>query len=52
VAAELKASHGVESKLIAGGGGIFEVRGDGKVYFAKSETGRFPTPGEVSRRLD
>jgi selT/selW/selH-like putative selenoprotein len=30
-----------------GSGGIFEVVLDGAILFSKSETGRFPEPGEV-----
>ena len=37
----------VESELIAGGGGIFDVIVDGKKVYSKFETGRFPEPGEV-----
>jgi selenoprotein W-related protein len=48
LADELKKTLGVEAKLIAGSGGIFEVISDGKKVFAKAETGRFPTEGEVT----
>jgi selT/selW/selH-like putative selenoprotein len=37
----------VESELIAGGVGIFDVLVDGKRVYSKFETGRFPEPGEV-----
>lgn len=45
--AVLKKKFGVEAKLIAGGGGIFEVTLDGKVVFDKFSTGRFPEEQEV-----
>ena len=37
----------VESELIAGSGGIFDVIVDGKKIYSKFETGRFPEKGEV-----
>jgi selT/selW/selH-like putative selenoprotein len=45
--AVLKKKFGVEAKLIAGGGGIFEVTLDGKVVFDKFSAGRFPKEQEV-----
>jgi selT/selW/selH-like putative selenoprotein len=47
LAAELKKQMGVESKLIAGGGGVFEVSADGKVIFSKKSVGRFPEVQEI-----
>ena len=47
MADEIKASLGVETKLIAGSGGIFDVVVDGKTVYTKSKTGRFPNPGET-----
>jgi len=38
-------------KLIAGSGGVFDVRIDGRLVFSKHETGRFPDPGEIVRLL-
>ncbi len=51
MAAELKESHGVEAELIAGGGGVFEIKADGQLIYAKAETGRFPKPGEAASLL-
>jgi len=51
VAAELKKSHGVESKLIAGAGGVFDVKVDGQIVYTKAATGRFPKPGEASAAI-
>ena len=47
MAEELKKEFSVESKLIEGSGGIFDVVVDGTKVYAKSETGRHPNPGEV-----
>ena len=43
----MKKKFGVEAKLIAGGGGIFEVTLDGQVVFDKDSVGRFPEEQEV-----
>lgn len=51
MADELKQSLGVDSKLIAGSGGVFEVTVDGKLVFSKKEAGRFPEPGEIAGLL-
>lgn len=37
----------MESELVAGHGGIFDVSVDGRMVFSKRETGRFPDEGEV-----
>jgi selT/selW/selH-like putative selenoprotein len=42
---------GYEVQMIEGGGGIFDVKVDGKLVFSKHETGRFPNPGEVPKLL-
>jgi len=47
LAAELKKRLGVESNLIAGGGGVFEVSTNGKMIFSKKSEGRFPDPEEI-----
>jgi selenoprotein W-related protein len=47
LAAELKQHLGLESELVAGHGGVFEVTVDGKVIFSKKSVGRFPEPGEI-----
>jgi selenoprotein W-related protein len=43
----LKQALSVESELIAGGGGVFEITVDGKNVFSKKALGRFPGDGEV-----
>lgn len=47
MAAAIKAEHGVDAQLIEGGGGIFDVKADGKLVYSKDETGRFPENQEV-----
>jgi selT/selW/selH-like putative selenoprotein len=42
----------VQPELIAGGGGIFDVKADGKLIFSKHETGRFPEHDEVLTALE
>lgn len=51
MAAELKASHGLEATLVEGRGGVFVVRKDGHVLYDKAATGRFPHPDEVGKLL-
>ena len=50
--AALKKKFGVEAKLIADGGGIFEVSLDGKVVFDKFSVGRFPEDQEVIDKIE
>ena len=47
LAAAIKSKHGVEIQMIEGGGGIFDVKADGKLVYSKHETGRFPEHSEV-----
>ncbi len=51
MADEIKKQVGAESELIAGGGGIFDVKVDGKLIYSKKKTGRFPEPDEVIDQL-
>jgi len=52
LAAELKEALGVEAELVAGGGGVFDVRVDGEVVYCKFDEGdRHPNPGEVLGRI-
>jgi len=48
---ELKKTFGdrIETALIAGSGGVFEIELDGRQIFSKKQSGRFPDPGEVER---
>jgi selenoprotein W-related protein len=47
LAAELLEELGVRSDLVASGGGVFEVKVDGKLLYSKQSLGRFPEDGEV-----
>ena len=47
MADELREAFEVESELIRGSGGVFEVIANAKVVFAKAKLGRFPNKGEV-----
>lgn len=52
--AELRASRPEASvRLVAGSGGVFEVRCDGRLIFSKKETPerRFPVEGEIARLI-
>ncbi|GAB4344674.1 MAG: hypothetical protein Kow0089_21380 [Desulfobulbaceae bacterium] len=40
---------GVDVRLIAGSGGVFEVRMNGRLIFSKKQSGRFPEDGEIVR---
>ena len=47
MAAELKKQLGVDSTLIPGGGGVFDVSADGKLIFSKKKEGRYPDAKEI-----
>ena len=49
LAAELKDSYGVDSELVSGKRGDFEVTVNGEKVFSKQILSRFPEPGEVSK---
>ncbi len=49
--AELQEGLGEKPKLIEGGGGIFDVKVDGKLVYSKHQTGRFPNSGEVLKLI-
>jgi len=51
LAAALKDELGIETELIKGGGGIFDVQVDGDRIYSKSETGRFPENDEILAKL-
>jgi selenoprotein W-related protein len=42
---------GLESHLVRGSGGIFEVSVDGEPIFSKKEEGRFPSEKEIVDKL-
>jgi selenoprotein W-related protein len=51
LAASIESETGVESELICGGGGIFDVVVDGEMIFSKHESDRFPEQDEILARL-
>jgi len=53
LAATLKLNLGIDSRLVEGHNGIFEVTADGEmVYSNASECGRLPTDEEILEALD
>ncbi len=51
LADELHKAYNVNAELIAGTDGIFDVVIEGQKVFSRSETGRFPEPGEIAEKL-
>jgi len=51
LAATLKDTFGIESELIEGKNGIFDVVADGTMVFSKHAMGRFPHHDEVVTAL-
>jgi len=47
----LKDALDLDPKLVASGGGVFEVTVDGDLVFSKKSTGRFPNDGEILRLI-
>jgi len=47
LAAEIKQARGIDTTLIKGSGGQFEVMADGKLIFSKKQQGRFPETTEI-----
>ena len=52
MAAAIKQEHGLESELIEGGGGIFDIRVGSKLIYSKHQTGRFPEHDEILTQLE
>ena len=52
LAATLKERFDVDTELIEGGNGIFDVVVDGRLVFSKKETGRFPENQEIVTLLE
>lgn len=48
MSAEIERSTGIQVSLVAGGGGIFEIRRDGEILWKKERGGAFPAPGEAA----
>ena len=51
LAARIKKEFGIESKLIKGKNGVFDVVADENLIFSKHEVGRFPDEEEVIKLL-
>jgi selT/selW/selH-like putative selenoprotein len=51
LAAEIKKELGIDSQLVRGSGGIFEVTVDNKRIFSKKDEGRFPSEKEIIDKL-
>ncbi|MBI3015384.1 MAG: SelT/SelW/SelH family protein [Candidatus Tectomicrobia bacterium] len=47
----IRKSTGLESKLIEGSGGVFDVRIDGSLIFSHFQTGRFPKSEEILAKI-
>ena len=47
----MKSTFGVESKLVPGAGGVFEVTVDGTKLFSKKALERFPEDGEIEKLI-
>lgn len=50
-AAIKKAHPKSEIELIESGGGVFEVKKDGRLIFSKKKEGRFPSEEEILKQL-
>jgi len=51
LAAEIKKQMGIDSQVVRGSGGIFDVSVENKRIFSKHEEGRFPTEKEIIDKL-
>ncbi len=47
----MAAKPDAQVKLVRAGGGVFEIRVDGRLAFSKKSIGRFPTDAEVLAAL-
>ena len=51
MAAEIKKQLGLDSQLVRGSGGIFDVSVDNERIFSKKQEGRFPSEKEIVDKL-
>lgn len=49
MSAEIKQATGIEAELVAGSGGIFEIRKDGELLWKKLRSGHYPEEGEAAK---
>ncbi|MBI1816322.1 MAG: SelT/SelW/SelH family protein [Deltaproteobacteria bacterium] len=52
LAASLKQRFAVETELIRGKDGVFDVRVGDQLVFSKHQVHRFPEPGEVEQAIE
>ena len=52
MAQAIKKVFGIESELVGGSGGVFDVKCDGHLIFSKHEKGRFPMTDEIIKLLE
>jgi selT/selW/selH-like putative selenoprotein len=52
LAAEIKSKYGVDSELVAGHNGIFDVHIDDELVFSRHEEARFPDHQEIFEAID
>jgi selT/selW/selH-like putative selenoprotein len=52
VSAEIKEATDIDATLVAGSGGVFDVRCDGELVFSKFSAGRFPAVGELPQLIN
>jgi selenoprotein W-related protein len=48
----IQEARDVETELVPGSNGVFDVVVDGKLIYSKHQTGRFPDPDEILAKLD
>lgn len=48
MSAEISQATGQQVQLVEGGGGIFEIRQNGKVLWKKTQSGVYPAEGEAA----
>ena len=51
MAARIKDEFGIESELVKGDAGVFDVEVDGELLFSKHALGRYPEEDEVIEAL-
>ena len=51
LASEIKNKYGVETELVKGVKGIFDVYVDGKLVFSRYEAKRFPEPQDIFDKI-